>query len=83
MKKNILLTVCVAITVSVFATGCTVVSANRVFPKLTWYWSADAKEQRREKQAQHDAQVTPSKDWQGDLQKAIDAQRQNNQTNSQ
>lgn len=28
--------------------GCTVVSANRVFPKLAWSWSADAKEQRRE-----------------------------------
>lgn len=32
----------------VVASGCTVVSANRVFPKLTWYWSMDAKEQRRE-----------------------------------
>lgn len=28
--------------------GCAVVSANRVFPKLTWYWSADAREQRQE-----------------------------------
>jgi hypothetical protein len=26
--------------------GCTVVSANRVFPKLTWYWTVDAKLQR-------------------------------------
>src|SRR6266478_1094394 len=26
--------------------GCTVVSANRTFPKLDWYWSADAKAQR-------------------------------------
>lgn len=32
--------------------GCTVVSANRVFPKLAWYWSADAKEQRREDEAE-------------------------------
>jgi len=29
--------------------GCTVVSANRTFPKLAWYWSADAREQRHEK----------------------------------
>ena len=28
--------------------GCTVVSANRTFPKLDWYWSKDAQEQRRE-----------------------------------
>lgn len=27
-------------------TGCTVVTANRVFPKLSWYWSDDAKQQR-------------------------------------
>ena len=26
--------------------GCTVVSANRTFPKLAPYWSADAKQQR-------------------------------------
>lgn len=26
--------------------GCSVVSDNRVFPKLAWYWSADAKQQR-------------------------------------
>lgn len=28
--------------------GCTVVSANRVFPKLTWAWSKDAQMQRAE-----------------------------------
>ena len=27
--------------------GCTVVASNRVFPKLSWYWSAEAQEQRR------------------------------------
>ena len=31
--------------------GCTVVSANRVFPKFAWYWSADAKMQREENAA--------------------------------
>lgn len=30
----------------ILAGGCTVVSANRVFPKLAWYWSDDAKMQR-------------------------------------
>lgn len=30
------------------ASGCTVVGCNRVFPKLDWYWSKDAKECRRE-----------------------------------
>ena len=29
--------------------GCAVVSYNRSFPKLTWYWSKDAQEQRIEK----------------------------------
>jgi len=29
--------------------GCTFVSYNRVFPKLTWYWSDDAKGQRAAK----------------------------------
>jgi hypothetical protein len=28
--------------------SCTVVSANRVFPRLSWYWSAEAREQRAE-----------------------------------
>lgn len=27
--------------------GCTIVSNNRVFPKFTWYWTAEAKEQRK------------------------------------
>lgn len=27
--------------------GCTLVSSNRVFPKPTWYWSAEAKQQKR------------------------------------
>ena len=29
-----------------FASSCSIVSENRVFPKLTWYWSEDAKNQR-------------------------------------
>jgi len=32
--------------------GCAVVSANRTFPKLTWYWSTDAKAQRAENAAE-------------------------------
>ncbi len=35
--------------VAIACNGCTVVSANRVFPKLDWYWSADAKQQRESK----------------------------------
>ena len=26
--------------------GCTVCSRNRVFPKVTWYWTRDAQEER-------------------------------------
>ena len=29
--------------------GCSVISYNRVFPKLDWYWSHDAQVQREEK----------------------------------
>ena len=43
MKKSSLL---FAICLLPFLCGCTVVSANRVFPKLTWYWTRDAKLQR-------------------------------------
>ncbi len=32
---------------SLLLTGCTVVNTG-VFPKFTWYWTAAAKEQRRE-----------------------------------
>jgi len=32
-------------------TGCAVVSANRTFPKLDWYWSKDAILQREERKA--------------------------------
>ena len=31
-----------------FINGCTVVSYNRSFPKLSWYWSNDAENQRAE-----------------------------------
>lgn len=39
----------------IFLTGCSIVSANRVFPKLTWYWSWEAKVQRAER--------AKSKEW--------------------
>jgi hypothetical protein len=29
-------------------TGCTVISQDRVFPKLSWYWTKDAQRQREE-----------------------------------
>lgn len=45
MKRALLILGCLMLN------GCTVVSANRVFPKLSWYWSDEAKEQRRENEA--------------------------------
>jgi hypothetical protein len=40
--------------------GCAVVTANRTFPKLAWYWSTDAQEQRREQalEKQYNQSVT-------------------------
>lgn len=35
--------------------GCTMVSNNRVFPKLTWAWTAEAKEQRKSNEQQEQA----------------------------
>jgi len=29
--------------------GCSVITNDRVFPKLTWYWSKEAKAQRAER----------------------------------
>lgn len=49
MKKRIVITsVCALALLS----GWTIVSYNRAFPKLTWYWSKDAVEQRRERSAE-------------------------------
>jgi hypothetical protein len=39
------------ILLAVSLAGCTVVSANRTFPKLSWYWSADARRQRADNAA--------------------------------
>lgn len=41
-------------------TGCTVVSNDRVFPKLTWYWSAEAKQQRNEHQKPKPGAINPA-----------------------
>lgn len=41
----------ILVIVTLLCPACMVVSANRVFPRLAWYWSADAKEQRREREA--------------------------------
>ncbi|MDE2100610.1 MAG: hypothetical protein KGL39_25425 [Patescibacteria group bacterium] len=30
----------------ILASGCTIISYDRAFPKLTWYWSKEACEQR-------------------------------------
>lgn len=41
MKKNKL------VLLLVLCSGCTMVSNDRIFPKLTWAWTAEAKEQRK------------------------------------
>jgi hypothetical protein len=45
----------------IVASGCTVVSENRVFPKLSWYWSDDAKTQR-DYNRKHEADVKAYKE---------------------
>ncbi len=49
IPKHMRITLFIVGCVLMLMSGCTVVSANRVFPKVTWYWSADAKEQRAER----------------------------------
>jgi len=44
MKRLIMLIPVVVIA----TTGCTFVACDRVFPKLTWYWSSEAKRCRGE-----------------------------------
>lgn len=53
MKLQKLATFCLCVLLGIALgclCGCSVVSDNRVFPKLTWYWSADAKAQRADHQ---------------------------------
>lgn len=58
--------------------GCTLIRTDMV-PRPTWYWSSAAKAQRaqdKEWKAEREGKVpaatnAPSKDWQGDLQKAL------------
>lgn len=42
--------------------GCTVVSIDRVFPKVTWYWTKDAKYQRQSER-QHKAYEAGDTNW--------------------
>lgn len=49
-------TVCALMLASLTLTGCSVISYNRTFPKLAWYWSADAKQQRADKATEKTAQ---------------------------
>ena len=46
--------ICIAAAIGLAAGGCAVVSANRVFPKLTWYWSWEAKAQREERKKEQE-----------------------------
>jgi hypothetical protein len=43
---KIRITIIPSLVLSLFMLGCTMVSQNRVFPKLVWYWSDEAKAQR-------------------------------------
>jgi hypothetical protein len=44
--------------------GCTVVSADRVFPKLTWAWSAEAVRQRESDKAAKEYYELHHSEWQ-------------------
>jgi len=44
--KRLLLLICL---IGYCAGGCTFVACDRVFPKLTWYWSKDAVRCREER----------------------------------
>lgn len=39
----------------IMLSSCTVVSCNRVFPKLTWYWTKDAQLQRESDKMQKES----------------------------
>lgn len=49
MKLKLIALIALIAVIALMLAGCTVVSSNRVFPKLAWSWSADAKEQRTER----------------------------------
>lgn len=67
---------CILLLALIALSGCVIVpNGSKWIPKPVWYWSADAKEQRRLDAERKAASDQPSKDWQGDLQKAIDAQK--------
>lgn len=44
-------------------TGCTMISNDRVFPKMAWYWTDEAKRQRESNQI-HAAQMKAYKESQ-------------------
>lgn len=44
------------------ASGCSVVIQNRVFPKLDWYWSDDAKAERKYKSEQN-VHIPTAHEW--------------------
>lgn len=50
-----------ALLLTAMAPGCAVVTANRSFPKVTWYWTKDAQMQRDENAAEKQYQTTPKK----------------------
>lgn len=55
----------IALAIVVLLTGCSVVSYNRVFPKLTWYWQWEAVAERtsNKESAQHEAAAKARSIW--------------------
>lgn len=54
---------CIAFVLALVAlAGCTVVSSNRVFPKLAFYWSKDARNERQDRR-QHAAYEAGNTNW--------------------
>lgn len=51
------------IALGLLLSGCTMVSNDRVFPKLTWYWSKEAKQQRAERAHSKPTINNPQSRW--------------------
>jgi hypothetical protein len=46
------------------SSGCSILACDRVFPKVTWYWTAEAKRCR----ASHELGEKLAKEWAGESQ---------------
>jgi hypothetical protein len=50
----------IAFIICLVTVGCTMITANRTFPKPAWYWSAEAKQQRQAQPAPKILELTPN-----------------------